>query len=223
MRERPILFSAPMVRALLDGTKTQTRRALRPQPPQDAPMTHVGKYAPALVDRHGEMYPGPDVFGVEFDDGSDGRWCLMCPYGAPGDRLWVRETLRNTPTPKGWSYDADGEPVVLRRGDRAAAVSWAHHKVRDVCVSIHMPRWASRITLEITEVRVQRLHEISEEDAIAEGCERIDTDIRGGAVTQEFDHDNPIMTYRRLWNSRNSVDVWNTDPWVWVATFRTVG
>ena len=172
-KERPILFSAPMVRALLAGTKTQTRRVVK------VPKRMEGVTSPA-----GAL--------VDFD----------CPYGRPGDRLWVRETF---------SYDAK----LHFRGDRGPCWYWADGnpeygdwtKPRP---SIHMPRWASRITLEITGVRVERLQSISEEDALAEGA----------TLHKDKDPDYGYAGwYRALWESINGPDSWAANPFVWVIEF----
>lgn len=218
MKERPIIFSAPMVRALLDGTKTQTRRPVKPQPPADAPLIYVGRYAPALIDRRGEMYPGADVFGAEFDDGSDGAWCIKCPYGAPGDRLWVKETIRLLPEFKPESEHAVSE--FLADGEITKADAWPWK--RRVLPSIHMPRGLSRITLEITEVRVQRLHQISDEDAVAEGCLPRPPPRGGTATVASFDMSSPIKAFERLWRGINGDDSWFANPWVWALTFKRV-
>jgi hypothetical protein len=153
IRERPILFSAPMVVALLDGSKTQTRRLVKGEiGERDGVPTLNGQ---PLIDC-------PAVLG-------------QCPYGAPGDRLWVREKLylhRHAGDRGGWLYAADNAHVTVKATDDDAVLAmrvWAHHVERDYCVSIHMPRWASRITLEVTEVRVQRLQDISEEDCAGRG------------------------------------------------------
>lgn len=90
VKERPILFSGPMVRAILDGKKTQTRRIINPQP-YEVSSVECGMYTPTRIDRHGEMYPGAEVFGVWSD--TDEEWGVPCPYGQPGDRLWVRESF----------------------------------------------------------------------------------------------------------------------------------
>lgn len=152
MRERPILFSAEMIRALLAGTKTQTRRLIE--------TSHN------LAEVRGKTFDPRQAHHVE-------AMIKLGPYGLPGDRLWVRETLRRLdegPVSEQWCY-ADGVAVTLPEGDPRvpAMVSWAHHKEGDVCVSIHMPRWASRILLEVTGIRVERLHAITEKDARAEG------------------------------------------------------
>jgi hypothetical protein len=168
MKERPILFKAEMVRAILSGAKTQTRRTVNTERGpiigiEDDPRYPSG--ATLLTD--GGTYNGKSALGV-YDIGSDeARKC--CPYGTRGDRLWVRETWQvvsgndrarricNNPTPDvGWI-----EYAATPRPDEPA------YKWRP---SIFMPRWASRITLEITEVRVERLNDISRGDATAEGC-----------------------------------------------------
>lgn len=144
-KERPILFSAPMIRALLDGSKTQTRRVVKGDL-GDETRLHVGMYHPTITDRHGDEHPGPEVFGAWT---TDGQWAMKCPYGQPGDRLWVRETWQAVngndrarhivthPAPDpGWI-----EYAATPRIDEPAP-KWRP--------SIHMPRWASRITLEVT-------------------------------------------------------------------------
>lgn len=185
MADRPILFSAPMVRALLAGRKSQTRRAIKGVPSRD----HYGRD-------------------------------IRCPYGALGDRLWVREgfsgphSLRNVrpglwdvvavPPPMIW-YWADGEPT---NGD------WTKPKP-----AIHMPRWASRITLEVTEVRVERLQDLTYEDVKAEGWP--------GPV--EWISDDPAVHrdaardwYSDLWDDLHGPRAWASNPWVWAVSFQRV-
>jgi hypothetical protein len=213
MRERPILFSAPMVRALLAGTKTQTRRAMRCQPGLEATV-HVEHFHQTVVDRHGEDQPGPEIFGAWWDDGESG---MRCPYGAPGDHLYVRETWmdllgtgieRKTGDPGRYAYAADTPPGSY--GDEARKTYGLKWKP-----SIHMPRWASRILLEVTEVRVQRLQDISGNDVIAEGCEFPDGEgIARGQIRARW------LPYRKLWESINGPGSWDANPWVWVIEFR---
>lgn len=166
--ERPILFSAPMVRALLAGTKTQTRRIVKWR--DVAPglnLSFTGLSASRIV----------ETWVLESPSRTSREWrCAPtpCPYGKPGDRLWVREAFGFV------THDRDGprpESLIFRADDNA---EW-DGKWRP---SIHMPRWASRVTLGITDVRVQRLQEISEEDAIAEGiAELVPQPNRGDGVT----------------------------------------
>ena len=217
MRERPIIFSAPMVRAILEGRKTQTRR--------------VVKWDTARVD--GERASvGPDGYKSVTDHtiitvpwNSKNIRHLTCLYGEPGDRLWVRETWAN------FGGDADlyqhHKPGVAYRatwdGDKYGWPDFAHHvsyvpgdKWRP---SIFMPRWASRITLEITEIRVQRAQEISGEDIKAEGIE--------GDYYPDVEATDPhsaAIYYMELWDSLNSKRGygWDKNPWVWAITFRRI-
>jgi hypothetical protein len=176
IKERPILFSTPMVRALLEGRKTQTRR-------------YAGD---------GEFWSQQDI--------------QKCRYGQPGDRLWVRETWKPHPDP------VNNAPIIYKATDGGC---WPDLPWRP---SIHMPRWASRILLEITGVRVERLQETSEKDAIAEGIERINAgdhwawrDYSGNRQTL-----SPVFSYQSLWESINGPDSWAVNPWVWVLEFRRI-
>ena len=189
MTERPILFSAPMVRAILAGRKTQTRRVLKPQP--DAV--------------HGVVHGDRAV-----DLKADGKWKFRLPSHLPGDHLWVREAWcassahddlapSEIPPGDGIEYAADPERVLTGR-NRAA---------------IHMPRWASRITLEVTNVRIERLQAISEDDALAEGIEGIVPD---GPMSQT----DPVGWYRAVWDTINGPGAWDANPWVAALMFRMV-
>ena len=206
-------MSAPMVRALLAGTKTQTRRVMKPQPPEDCRLL-VESIFPTKVDKHGEESPGDERFGVTTYDGD---WCLPCPHGAPGERLWVRERwgeFRRRP----------GEPVYYADDPLALGASnpWRP--------SIFMPRRFSRITLEITGVRVERLQDISEADAIAEGIESLPCDdvrafrdyLDGGERSgmYSFQTTDARKSYRSLWESINGAGSWDANPWVWIVEFR---
>jgi hypothetical protein len=184
-KERPIIFSGPMVRALLDGKKTQTRRIVKPQ-------------AAVLTD---ELARG---LGVQ-PPAQQNHAVVPCPYGQPGDRLWVRETWKENP-----AIDfGNGHGAPLYRA------TWGNADTGDRWrPSIHMPRWASRITLEITNVRVQRLQEISEEDALAEGVDRPkSSDPRSVAELT-------LWRFRELWESIHGPDSWDANPWVWAITFK---
>ena len=162
MRERPILFSSPMVRAILDGRKTQTRRAIKPQPADDiapwaAPNPNVQAWSSSLAHAHGQST------------------AHICPYGQHGDRLWVKETIRKTGEADGWcssEYVADGSPT--------SADAWPWE--RRTLSSIHCPRGLSRILLEVINVRVERLQGISEADAIAEGVHAVQCNDLGTEV-----------------------------------------
>ena len=238
MKERPILFSGPMVLAILEGRKSQTRRVLKPQPPTgewDVGRLHAEEIFPTVIDRNGDEQPGTECFGATCDSG---EWCLRCPYGAPGDLLWVRETWFSPPRP------LDDLLGFAADGDHPHGVTYRKRP------SIHMPRWASRLTLRITSVHVERLQEISEEDAVAEGCkEYVDRWWQGlvrlpdggrsmseggadpdGPPPAEYEHPE-IQEYRRpakqefcaLWNSINAKRAsWSSNPWVWVISFERV-
>lgn len=190
MSDRPILFSAPMVRALLAGTKTQTRRVVKH--PGLASLSHI----------------------VDCRDGwwgdEEGDFQALCPYGAPGDRLWVRETWQHVEggavrDAAGGVMDSFDDEIVYRADNMNRRSAWTP--------SIHMPRWASRITLEITAVRVERLQDISEADAKAEGVEPMLVPPDGGSAPH-------VEGYRTLWESINGAGSWDANPWVWVLEFR---
>ncbi len=217
MKERPILMSSPMDNAILDDRKTKTRRTVKPQPELSY-----------IVDC------GDGAFGDE-----EGDVLFRCPYGVVGDRLWVRETLRMNDSFK-WEYSADKAPVWLPEDHPAvlSMISWAHHKEGDTCVSIHMPRWASRITLEITDVLVERLQDITPEDAITEGLKGITKDgklVKYGIPDRDGypGNDNtgwpwcewrasPVDAYCALWESINGPKSWDANPWVWVIEFKRI-
>jgi hypothetical protein len=192
MKERPMLFSAPMVRAIRAGTKTQTRRVVKGAP-LAASSYLLGLHRPS------------SQWGIHADvDGDAGVWRGRCPYGQAGGRLWVRETwsthacFDNLPPrdcPKSIHYTADG-PIQTGKGRP----------------SIHMPRWASRITLEITGVRVERLQDISDEDLRCEGLQEI--------IDAGVDHDGYSRdAWRALWTAINGPESWAANPWVWAIEF----
>lgn len=201
VRERPILFSSEMVRAILDGRKTQTRRVVKPGPP---PGYEMLPYRPALaVQEQGWRYGGVNYKRDHVE---------RCPYGGPEDRLWVREPFRQAEGSMSVHYAADPDEV--------SGGPWRP--------SIFMPRWASRLTLEITEVRVQRLQEITEEDAKAEG---VTTEPRPGRVNGEPATLYPmthVQSFIWAWNDLQlqrkdpSGRSWAANPWCWTITFRRV-
>ncbi len=221
MKQRPILFKDDMIRAILEGRKTQTRRVLdipagwSPDSVNGesfilgkitSPHPKRGRFG-AFIRK--EVHPGSGVFQSDI---------VACRYGQPGDRLWVRETTKED-VPGSVSlaiYDADYAHVMDKSGGHA---EWWYSK--PVCPSIHMPRWASRITLEITGVRVERLQDISAEDARAEGCEKPDLPPEVRGVAGDFVADERT-TFAILWNRINGPDSWNANPWVWVIEFRRI-
>lgn len=177
-KERPILFSGPMVRAILDGRKTQTRRIVKPQP----------KGTPEL-----------GGFGRLWFDGRDD---MNCPHGLPGDRMWVRETFA--------IVNKDCGPVAVYCADGEFQPDYIGHRWSP---SIHMPRWASRISLEVISVRVERLCGITEADAKAEGAEP-------SIVGADLDHLKYRAGFQTLWESINGDGSWALNPWVWVLEFK---
>lgn len=240
MKERPILFSGPMVRATLDGRKEQTRRVIKPQPffnqagylawKTSGCLQNMGRSAETMLATH-------------------------CPYGQPGDRLWVKETIDAemyaSRTWNGLTYRADGVEVIAdhppgwtpplktikthrESGDNipGGGFDWYTGTVP----SIFMPRWASRITLEITGIRVERLQDISMEDAISEGVDwkRCPTYQTIESFTEQRLAQKlgmacfPILTidyiggYKKLWESINGPGSWDKNPHVWVVEFRRV-
>ena len=184
MKERPILFSAQMVRAILDGRKTQTRRIAKPIKHPD----WGNEYSPgALITEKESNYV------IE----------RACPYGSKGERLWVRETFSHHPQFADIAYRADGEEF-----EDSDGFLW-EPKWKP---SIHMPRSASRILLEITGVRVERLQDISEEDAKSEGAQAIN-----------FGYgDCYALGFKQLWESINGPGSWDLNPWVWVIDFKRI-
>ncbi len=196
MKEYPILFSGEMVQAILDGRKTQTRRVINPQ---------------SLLDNKTRVTA-----------------CYECPYGVPGDRLWVRETWRAVELDNGNDgilYKADNHFKSIENSQAAADLwcdAYADRKYGNKWrPSIFMPRWASRIALAVTDVRVERLQEISEEDAIAEGLQKevISVGYQNDSVTLRA---RPKFVY--LWDKINSDRGYSfeSNPWVWVVGFKVV-
>ena len=243
MTERPIPFSAEMVLAILAGRKTQTRRVMKVQPPADAVVT-VEHYFPIVSNRRGEDWYGPEIFGAHWQDDEKG---LRCPYGAPGDLLWVREAWR------AWSQYDDLPPSRIPPGVDVQYIADA----RTPWISRYrsprfMPRWASRITLRITDVRVERLQDISEDDARAEGATmrpscngfqhrypgwRMDwsevgkpsyfaTGAQRGKKAPLTESDVSLgsakWAFASFWTSINGPGAWEANSWVWVLSFERV-
>jgi hypothetical protein len=217
MKARPILFSAPMVRALLDGSKTQTRRILKPAPSSaDFNLQNV-------TCESGYRY-AIDTTKVSFTDTVRVRW--DCPYGQPGDRLWVRETTeideQRSDAVVLSRYSADGAPVLMSGCDdpefNGAIAHWDYP--RRSRPSIHMPRWASRILLEVVSVRVERLNDISNENALAEGVKASPGGMWSAAPGQAGT--TPRAGYALLWESINGPGSWSANPFVWCVEFPRV-
>jgi hypothetical protein len=217
MVERPILMSPPMVQQTLSGLKGQTRRPITDHPGGDWVNDGYGR----IISKH----PKQGKFGlfVRRGVGTDFHQfdIVPCRFGQPGDQLWVRENGWERPerTPKmmrngadTWApyyYDADG----ITEADAADFKAW-RFKRRP---SIHMPRWASRISLEITHVRAERLQDISEADCIAEGCPG-----GHGAIAGYAYYATPLEHFHWLWNEINGAGAWELNPWVWAIGFKVI-
>ena len=218
IRERPILFSGAMVRAILEGRKTMTRRVVKPQP-------HAGVDAVKWQDVIITGCNTQDQSGFAMMRGGviDSE-AIRCPYGTPGDRLWVRETFwhrevfhadylmdyrycATEPTPPG-SVDPNDYDTLEGYWRKMP--------------SIFMPRDASRITLEVTGVRVERLLEISEQDAIAEGVQWPKYDDFEPVTIDGFTSGPARIAFKELWSNINGAASWDANPWVWVVEFRRV-
>ncbi|MHA3051861.1 hypothetical protein [Acinetobacter sp. ANC 4640] len=230
-KERPILFNAEMVKAILDGRKTQTRRILK------------SDYDEMVERDNGNIWPWRE------DCENGGDYWYPCPFGQVGDRLWIRETC--IISPKNWlsSNDQLNHKDIIKDsdGDHRVVQYLATNSDTDVPLndfklkktpSIHMPRWASRILLEITNIRVERLNDISEADAIAEGVEPIsvpdNVPVEGGytkanrAMWKGYQNnerayrDTAKDSFMSLWKSVYGADSWVANPWVWVIEFKVI-
>ncbi|MBK67985.1 MAG: hypothetical protein CMP22_07645 [Rickettsiales bacterium] len=211
MNEKPILFNAEMVQAILSGQKTQTRRIIKPQPG-----SHLDD----------------DIIKGAWEDGFID---VKCPYGKIRDQLWVRENTyadHETSDSIVLSKYFDGTPVLIKHDGHDAVQHWSYS--RDCRPSIHMERKSSRIQLEIKDVRVERLQDICEEDAIDEGID-IQThpfddasyycknylDKEGMGWANGFAN-NGIKSFQSLWQSINGEESWANNPWVWVVKFERI-
>lgn len=204
MKERPILFAGPMVRALLADTKTQTRRIGK---------TQCAEWTELAVEYslHAKKGKVAVATHLAYPNGSARHGICECPYGIPGDRLWVRETFaRIDGQTRPW-IETDYK-ATYAHGDRLGDSLGIRKKWSP---SIHMPRHASRITLEITSVRVERLCDISPDDCIAEGAWPIEQRELGRG------HE-AVAAFRIFWESINGPGSWAINPWVWVVEFRRV-
>lgn len=237
MKERPILFNTEMVKAILEGRKTQTRRVLSNQPDKNCDEAFLGLDGiwcfskPTLSKRI--SYSGDDI---------------KCPFGQVGDRLWVREAFMPDPSADSdhwndedslhtyYSWDGCGSkvselPKALKTNKHVFYKAEANHPELSLWTpNYRMPRWASRILLEITSIRAERLSNISRSDAVDEGIETFKIDCgRDGLKTAYKDYtshnnaitrNNPIDSFRTLWESVNGADSWDKNPWVWVIDFK---
>jgi hypothetical protein len=237
VKERPIIMTAESVRAILAGRKTQTRRVVKIRPPLNKPPY----YTTGIVRTDVVAMPGAWLqfrYDGQPFDGAD--FLLQCPYGQPGDVLWVKEAFTLGITPKscvggkqlrlGPDYDETRQYAAWYDG---TPDPWGWFYDRQRRSPLFMPRWASRLTLRLTDVRVERVQEISEEDAMAEGIECWED--RGYDDAQDYYRDYrfgddapglicPIESYRTLWDTINASRgfPWDSNPWVWVLAFEEV-
>ena len=198
MKERPILFSGAMVNAILAGTKTQTRR---------------------IVKAKGTPFPSASGAFVDMDATAQQISALHCPYGEPGDRLWVRET---------WYCDAidcqvgpyiqpnNSAALMFYRATDGGTIQQWSGTLNPWRPAIHMPRWASRILLEVVDLRVERLQQISEADAAAEGA------LTTARTFEQIPIEPAVFAFKHLWESIHGPGSWAADPWVWVVCFQQV-
>lgn len=219
MKERPILFSTPMVKAILEGRKTVTRRIIKPQP---LPCNH-GSFTEAewrnlptewhfFDDNPDEWYCA--LCGNGVDGGGNG---MKCRYGTEGDILWVRET---------WCRDLDVEGGFLYKATEPEAEDDEGRSPWKP--SIHMPRVACRLNLKVLSIRVERLHDITEEDAIREGIEVLHKDgepvfYKNYLPVDTIATTNPLASFLSLWVSINGPKSWDSNPWVWRIEFERTG
>lgn len=240
--ERPILFSGEMVRAIRAGRKTQTRRVVKNPEYMgcltgDCPHETQSQCTAAIEHwvKHGFVidYAGAQPRKIHSTE------ALPCPYGKPGDRLWVRETFCIS-----WVDHRTGQPIpvkgsgeigkqqIIYRADYDSDAEW-HYACRDRKrrPAIFMPRWASRILLEIEKVRVEGLQDISEQDAIAEGAAEFRLVVNFRGDEKRFPLGTPlescVTAFRRIWDAINAkrkggIYAWKRNPWVWVIEFRRV-
>lgn len=212
MATRPILMSGPMVRAILDGRKTQTRRVVKPQPKPATAHPECSPWVGKLTELdYAVTWCTPKAYVGIYKD-RDEHSPFRCPYGQPGDLLWVRETWRVAACCDGQS------PRALNLTPRHVEYSTFRFlttpQVGRWRPSIHMPRWASRLTLRITDVRLEQVQEITREDADAEGVSSEWASVPGSGMVRGFE---------ALWDSINAKRApWDSNPWVWVIEFEVI-
>lgn len=253
MKETGILFTPDNICAIREGRKTQTRRVMRPQP--GSPWTYFYDEGGCLTsDWKLCCNNGIAYWSCTFHADAPGEPLLWkCPYGVPGDRLYIKEGIqrgaKNNPIPSlnhVWRYRLDNTQVLVDSYNETAMRVWVHHAEGDLRTAMFMPKWAARTWLALTEVRVERVQDISEEDAAAEGCESLESEREeydwkicprcGGTRLYEYQSmagarpdtdctecDTYKKRYRYLWDSINAKKhPWSSNPWVWVLTFKVL-
>lgn len=225
-RERPVLFAGEMVRAILSGQKTQTRRIVKPQP------DNTSQWDWQWMRTEESDRPEWLLWSSMVGDGG----CWDCPYGDPGDRLWVRETwhaqrcfdekspsaIEDAATLAGYAPTAEYPACGLWYAADGSHRRWCPGKETKgkKRVSIHMPRWASRITLRINRVRVERLQDITYTDALAEGTPDGKYERGDPWIAETSAGDVKLHEFEKLWESINGKGSWGENPWVWVIKFK---
>lgn len=219
MKDKPIIMSAPMLRCLMEGKKTQTRRIMKPWFGKKHPTLNLKEHGDSNINYSGR-FDDPGSWGYPYaEDGAadiaigDSYWANMfCPYGSVGDLIWVRENFCKN--------EMGGDPAVFYAADgykkfpSLRKLKWKP--------SIHMPRHSSRLTLEITAVRVERLQGISTQDAAAEGLRMCSNGYwwHSEPESQFWAAMNPIQAYEFLWGDIHGYESWQANPWVWVLDFK---
>lgn len=199
MKERPIIFGTESIKAILDGCKTQTRRLNSLKNINNNPEQWKVEYL-----EHGIAgFRNTEKLLKE----------IKCPYGKVGGQLWVREKLESDGAT--WMYSADRKFITLQKCDPKVPemISWAHHKETNYCSAIDMPRWASRIDLEIVDIRIERLQDIAEKDAKAEGI---------SPMKSQYNLNPYKLGFKNGWDEINPKYPWESNPWVWVITTKPI-
>lgn len=227
MKERGIIFNTEMVRAIIDGRKTQTRCIAKFKPIDKA--INLNFSGLRAGNYHAGIKDGRCV--LRSTDGAtwnDRTYPLTCPYGKVGDRIWVRETWQGPLVDVEKAYDLFKDPTPYQKVENCVYKADGGYAPEYIDCddnfrqgwrpSTQMPRWASRVTLEITDVHVERLQSISEEDAKAEGFDNSQSDAANSIGWFE----KPIRAFRRAWENIYGTDGWDSNPWVWVIEFKRV-
>lgn len=216
MKERPIIFSGDSVRAILDGHKTQTRRVVKQL--QNSKCFTYWNYKEVIKPELGGLWIDDNCVGGRVEDGRH----VNCPYGKPGDRLWVKESAALQSY-----YNIEMVTLAYRSHHFPSLVPGRHaiasfekriteipYRLGKYTSALFMPRWASRITLEITNVWIERLQDITDDDAVAEG-------VMGDEGP--YDQQSPVMCFETAWNKINGKKYpWGSNPFVWVIEFKQI-
>lgn len=216
MKERGIIMTGESVRSILAGTKSQTRRVAKIAVDEDGPLHHV------LISGSGHWigYSAKDVPCTSI---------FECFYGRHGDTLWVREALVQNEDDDGWRYEADGAYIEshIDSPRYLASIAWAHHQEKDRCSSRHMPKWASRLRLKVEDLQLERVQDITEADALAEGTRWGDYFGARDATGVLRAHPTARQAFAAAWDVINGqrakgAFAWAKNPWTWAITFSRI-